>query len=232
MLRATTEHGSLLYTGDFKLRPSRAAETCIVPRADVVIMETTFGLPRYVFPPQEQIEAGLVTFCRQALADKVTPVHYAYSLGKTQEVLQIVGRAGLPVALHSHSHKLTKRYAELGHQLPPYTLLDPSNYAGNVVIAPPMTGHLEPLTWINPKRTALVSGWAIDRSAIYQNRVDAAFPLSDHADFPDLLRFVEQVQPKVVYTVHGFTKEFAATLRQRGLEAWALGQQNQMDLAL
>lgn len=232
MIHATTEHGSLLYTGDFKLRPSLAAEACVVPRADVVIMETTFGLPRYVFPPQEQIEADIVNFCRQALADKVTPVLYAYSLGKTQEVLQIVGRAGLPVALHSHSHKLTKRYTELGHQLPPYILLDPSNHAGHVVIAPPMTGHLEPLTWINPKRTAIVSGWAIDKGAIYQNRVDAAFPLSDHADYPDLLAFVDQVKPKLVYTVHGFTKEFAATLRARGIEAWAIGQQNQMDLAL
>src|SRR5258708_2685592 len=52
MLQATTEHGTLLYTGDFKLRPSPAAEPCVAPRADVLIMETTFGLPRYVFPPQ------------------------------------------------------------------------------------------------------------------------------------------------------------------------------------
>ena len=72
----------------------------------------------------------------------------------------------------------------------------------------------------------------MDSGAIYQNRCDAAFPLSDHADFPDLLAFVAKVQPKVVYTLHGFAKEFAATLRARGIEAWALGQQNQMDLRL
>jgi Cft2 family RNA processing exonuclease len=232
MLHVTTEHGSLLYSGDFKLRPSLAAETCIVPRADVVIMETTFGLPRYVFPPQAQIEADILSFCRQALADKVTPVLYAYSLGKTQEVLQIVGRAGLPVSLHPQSLKLTRRYAELGQSLPPYVPLDPHNHTGCVVLAPPMTGHLEPLTWIHPKRTAIVSGWAIDKGAIYPHRVDAAFPLSDHADFPDLLAFVERAQPKLVYTVHGFAREFAATLRARGVEAWALGQQNQMDLSL
>ncbi len=232
MLQATNEHGSLLYTGDFKLRPSLAAEPCVAPRADVLIMETTFGLPRYVFPPPEQIEREIVDFCRTALADKITPVLYAYSLGKTQELLQIVGCAGLPVMLHVHGYRLTQRYAELGMKLPRFAPLDPGNYAGYVIIAPPMSGQSEPLTWINPKRTAVATGWALDGSAKYQYGCDAAFPLSDHADFPDLLAFVDQVQPKIVYTLHGFAKEFAATLRARGIEAWAIGQQNQMDLAL
>jgi Cft2 family RNA processing exonuclease len=232
MFHATTEHGRLLYTGDFKLRRSLAAEHCVVPRADVLIMETTFGLPRYVFPPRQEIEQGIVEFCRQALADRVTPVLLAYSLGKTQELLQIVGRAGLPVMLQAQGYKLTRRYAELGMTLPPFTLLDTRTYAGHVIISPPMQGHTEPLTWINPKRTAVATGWAMDRGAIYRNGCDAAFPLSDHADFPDLLAFVDQVRPKLVYTVHGFAREFAATLRARGIEAWAIGQQNQMDLGL
>ena len=232
MLQATTEHGSLLYTGDFKLRPSLAAELCAPPRANVLIMETTFGLPRYVFPPAEEVERGIIDFCRQALGEQVTPVLYAYSLGKTQELLQIVGRAGLPVMLHAHGYKLTQRYAELGMKLPPYALLNTGAYAGHVIIAPPMSGQSEPLTWIHPKRTAVATGWAMDRGAIYRHDCDAAFPLSDHADFPDLLAFVEKVQPKLVYTLHGFAREFAATLRARGVEAWAIGQQNQMDLAL
>ncbi len=232
MLEARSEHGTLLYTGDFKLRPSLAAEPCQPVRADTLIMETTFGLPKYAFPPDAEIEQSIVNFCRQALEDKVTPVLYAYSLGKTQELLQIVGRAGLPVMLHTHGYRMTQRYSELGMKLPHYTQLDPHHYAGHVIIAPPMSGASEPMTWINPKRTAIASGWALDSSAKYQFGCDAAFPLSDHADFPDLLAFVERVQPRVVYTVHGFAREFASTLRTRGIEAWALGQQNQMDLAL
>ena len=232
MLQATTEHGALLYTGDFKLRPSLAAELCVPPRADVLIMETTFGLPRYVFPPAEEVERGIIDFCRQALGEQVTPVLYAYSLGKTQELLQIVGRTGLPVMLHAHGYKLTQRYGELGMKLPPYALLDTGAYAGHVIIAPPMSGQSEPLTWIHPKRTAVATGWAMDRGAIYRHGCDAAFPLSDHADFPDLLAFVEKVQPKLVYTLHGFAREFAATLRARGVEAWAIGEQNQMELSI
>jgi Cft2 family RNA processing exonuclease len=232
MFHATTEQGSLLYTGDFKLRPSLAAEPCVVPRADVLIMETTFGLPRYVFPPADEVERGIVEFCRQAIADKVTPVLYAYSLGKTQELLQIVGRNGLPVMLHAHGYKMTQRYEELGMKLPPYTLLNESAHAGHVIICPPMSGCTGPLTWIHPKRTAVATGWAMDSGAIYRHGCDAAFPLSDHADFPDLLAFVERVQPKLVYTLHGFAREFAATLRQRGVEAWAIGQNNQLELTI
>ena len=232
MLHVSGEHGSLLYTGDFKLRPSLAAEPCVTPRADVLIMETTFGLPRYVFPPADEVEREIVKFCRQALADQVTPVLFAYSLGKTQELLQIVGRAGLPVMLHAQGYRITRRYAELGMTLPPYALLNEKSYAGHVVICPPMSGQTAPVSWIHPKRTAVTTGWAMDRGAIYRNGCDAAFPLSDHADFPDLLAFVDKVQPKLVYTLHGFAREFAATLRARGIEAWAIGQQNQLDLCL
>ncbi len=232
MLKAVTEHGSLLYTGDFKLRPSLAAETCAPVRADVLIMETTFGLPRYVLPPPEKIKADIVDFCRQALADKVAPVLYGYSLGKTQELVQIVGEAGLPIMLHPHGHRMTQRYAELGMKLPPFQPLDVHRYSGHVIIAPPPNGQDQLIDWINPKRTAVATGWALDSSAKYQYGCDAAFPLSDHADFPDLLKFVELVQPKVVYTLHGFAKEFAGTLRQRGIEAWAIGHANQMELSL
>ena len=68
----------------------------------------------------------------------------------------------------------------------------------------------------------MISGWAVDPNAIYRYQVDAAFPLSDHADYDDLLRYVELVQPKRVLTLHGFAAEFARDLRERGIEAWAL----------
>ena len=232
MLHATTDQGTLLYTGDFKLRASHAAEPCETPRADVLIMETTFGLPRYVLPPAAEVEQRSITFCREALAAKITPVLYGYALGKTQELLQIVGGAGLPVMLHAHGHRLTKRYAELGMKLPPYSLLNEHAYAGHVIIAPPTTASTAPLTWIHPKRTAIATGWALDPSAKFRYGCDEAFPLSDHADFPDLLALVERVQPKIVYTLHGFAQEFAATLRARGIEAWAIGKQPQLELPI
>jgi DNA ligase-1 len=78
----------------------------------------------------------------------------------------------------------------------------------------------------------MISGWAVEPGAVHRYQCDAAFPLSDHADYPDLLRFVEAVQPKRVLTLHGFAREFATTLRERGIEAWAVGEDNQLEFAL
>jgi len=226
---ATTEHGALLYTGDFKLRAGLTSEPCATPRADVLIMETTFGLPRYVMPPSAEVGAGIVHFCRQALEDAVTPVLYAYSLGKTQELVALLGRAGLPVMLNPQAWRITQLYDQLGARLPAAVEFDPVRHPGHVVITPPQAPLL---AWINPKRTAAVTGWALDAATKYRYGSDAAFPLSDHSDFNELLAFVEQVGPRIVYTLHGFAREFAATLRGRGVEAWAIGQGNQLELSL
>ncbi len=221
--------GRLLYTGDFKLRRGLAAEPCATPATDVLIMETTFGLPRYVMPPTEETEAAIVAFCRETLAAGATPVLYAYTLGKTQELLRLVGGAGLGVMLHPQAWQLTRVYEQLGEAMPPYAEFDPRMHPGHVVITPPGAPLLD---WINPKRTAAVTGWALDPATKYRYGCDAMFPLSDHADFNELLAFVERAQPRAVYTVHGFAREFAATLRARGVEAWALGKVNQMELSL
>src|SRR5207302_11458504 len=40
------------------------------------------------------------------------------------------------------------------------------------------------------------------------------------------------VGPKRVFTLHGFAAQFARDLRARGIEAWALTEENQMELTL
>src|SRR5688572_28243604 len=229
---ATSDQGTLLYTGDFKLRQGFSAELCATPRADTVIMETTFGLPRYVFPPTEQVLAEIVAFCQQALHEDAIPILFGYSLGKSQELLQALGRAGLPAMLHPQTYRLTKIYEELGMAFPPYALFDPATAAGHVLLCPPQSVTWTALRKLEHRRTAMITGWALDPGAKYRYQCDAAFPLSDHADYPDLLAFVERVQPTRVFTLHGFAQEFARTLRDRGIEAWAIGEDNQLDFGL
>jgi DNA ligase-1 len=107
-----------------------------------------------------------------------------------------------------------------------------NDVGGKVLICPPSANRSRMLEKIPRKRVAMISGWAIDPNAVYRYQVDAAFPLSDHADYSDLVRYVELVQPKRVLTLHGFAAEFARDLRDRGMEAWALSEQNQLELTL
>jgi DNA ligase 1 len=231
-LLAHDTHGTLLYTGDFKLRPGRSAEPCATPRADVLIMETTFGRPHYVFPPTAQVLADIAAFCHACIDDGETPVLFGYSLGKSQELLCGLAGARLPVMLHEQTLRLTRIYEDLGISFPPYRDFNVNELPGHVVICPPQAGNSSFVRGIARRRTAVITGWAMDPGAIYRYQCDAAFPLSDHADFPDLLRFVEAVQPKRVLTLHGFAQEFATTLRERGIEAWALGEDNQLELGI
>ena len=63
-----------------------------------------------------------------------------------------------------------------------------------------------------------MSGWALRPGAIYSYGVDHALPLSDHADFDELLELIDRVSPRKIYTHHGF-KSFAERLRMMGLDA-------------
>ncbi|MDQ2825042.1 MAG: ATP-dependent DNA ligase [Verrucomicrobiota bacterium] len=226
------EHDSLLYTGDFKLRQGKSAEAAQWTQADTLIMETTYGLPRYRLPPTEQVVNQIVAFCRESLDEGATPVLLGYSLGKAQEVLCSLTGAGLTPMLHGSVYQMTRIYEQFGQSFCEYVRYNANEVAGKVLICPPSANRSRMLEKIPRKRVAMISGWAIDPNAIYRYQVDAAFPLSDHADYTDLVRYVDLVQPKRVLTLHGFAAEFARDLRDRGIEAWALSEQNQLELGL
>lgn len=224
---------SLLYTGDFKLRPGLSAERTEWRQADTLIMETTFGLPKYRFPPTEEVMRDMVRFCAECLEEKHTPVLLGYSLGKAQEILCALTRAGMTPMLHGTVYKMTEIYRELQPGFPcAYEKFDANEIAGKVLICPPSASRTTMLTGIKNRRTAVLTGWAVERGAKFRYGCDAAFPLSDHADYDDLARYVDLVKPKRVLTLHGFASEFAADLRRRGVEAWALTGENQLELHL
>ena len=227
-----TDADSLLYTGDFKLRHGKSAEPAEWRQADTLIMETTYGLPRYRLPPTEQVIQQIVAFCREALDEGAVPILLGYSLGKAQEILCALAGAGLTPMLHGSVYQMTRIYEQFGQSFCEYERYKANEVAGKVLICPPSANRSRMLEKIPRKRVAMISGWAVEPNAIYRYQVDAAFPLSDHADYNDLLRYVELVQPKRVLTLHGFAAEFARDLRDRGYEAWALSAQNQMELTL
>jgi len=228
----SAEKETLLYTGDFKLRPGKSAEPAQWRQADTLIMETTFGLPRYQFPPTEQVVDEIVAFCREAIDNDAVPVLLGYSLGKAQEILCSLDGAGLTPMLHGSVYQMTCIYEQFGQSFCKYVRYNANDVAGKVLICPPSVNRSHMLEKIPRKSVAMISGWAVDPNAIYRYQVDAAFPLSDHADYKDLVRYVDLVQPKRVLTLHGFAAEFARDLRDRGIEAWALSNENQLELKL
>jgi DNA ligase-1 len=226
------ENETLLYTGDFKLRRGLSAEPCEPAPADILIMETTYGRPKYQFPPTAEVIKGVIRFCAEALDNDETAVLLGYSLGKSQELLCGLGDAGLPIMLHGTIHKLTRIYEQFGKCFPPYEKYDAARAKGKVLLCPPNVAGSALLRNLGRARVAVLTGWAVDPNCRFRYGAHAAFPLSDHADFPELMEFVKQVAPKKVYTLHGFAADFAQTLRDAGFDAQAISEEDQLSLPL
>ena len=228
----TRDNATLLYTGDFKTRRSRVAEPVMFVAADTLILETTYGLPAYTFPPQMEVEAAVLRFCNDAIADGETPVLCGYSFGKAQEALALLHEHGIPTALHPTVAEMTRVCREIGASLPePVTLEEDTPVPpGNAVIVPPNSLRSRLVRRLPNTRTAMLSGWALQTGANYRYRVDEVIPLSDHADHPGLHECIQRVRPRRILTVHGYARQFAAELRARGKDAWCAAGGDQLEL--
>src|SRR6266536_2036611 len=169
---------SLLYTGDFKRRASATARTAETPASDVLLTETTFGLPVFRFPPREALEERLAAACRAALEEGKTPVLLAYALGKSQEAAAILTAAGIPTVLHGAAWKLTPEYAAAGISFPlsrPYEQGPPG--PGEALIVPPSCARTPVVQKIRGRRVIGHRNPDFD--------ADVRIPMSDHADFEE-----------------------------------------------
>jgi putative mRNA 3-end processing factor len=221
---------ALGYSGDLCTERTHAAERAEVMPCDVLVVESTFGHPRYVFPPKDEVLLAIRRFVDDALADGVTPVLLGYALGKAQEILKYLSDAGYPCRAHPVAHAVNRVYEEHGVALPNVKALGPEGpLPGEVVVCPPHLQRSPAMKGVRRRRTAILTGWAIDGSRFFRN-VDAAFPLSDHADFPSLLRYVRATGASRVFTVHGHTDDLAAALRREGLRAEPLRETAQLEL--
>lgn len=208
----------LLYSGDFKLESSLTSEPIDIPTSDILIMECTFGKPIYRFPRRELVEEQLMTFVDQALRDGHVPVVVGYALGKAHEAMKILGDAGFELSVYGSIAVLARIYEEFGIEFGRWTTFRKSTMEGKVLIVPPRAVRTRRISSIPRKRTIFLSGWAVHPGTKYRYGVDAALPLSDHADFYGLLEYAQRVNPKKIYTTHG-PAEFATHLRRAGFQA-------------
>jgi DNA ligase 1 len=223
---------TLLYTGDFKARRGRTTEPVNFLQADTLIMETTFGLPHLVFPSAMEVDAAVLRFVNDALADGETPVLFGYSLGKAQEALALLAENGIPALSHPKVAEMTEACRAAGIWLPEPRIFEGFAMVGHVVVAPPNAVSAKLLRGLKSRRTAMLTGWALQPGSLYRYRVDEVIPMSDHADHTGLHECVTRVRPKRVLTVHGYAKEFAAELRGKGIDAWCAMGGDQLELSL
>jgi Cft2 family RNA processing exonuclease len=223
MLLVEHQEKRLLYSGDFKLGPSATAEVCQPPRADILVMESTWGDPRYRLPPRAAVIEQLLNRVDDAFRQQRTPVIHAYVLGKSQEVTKILTSAGIPVLQHPDIFEVSRIFEACGCALGTYQRYPGCPLPGHVVLAPPRMQKGYHLANLHRPVSISVTGWAVDARMSQRWNSDHVVPLSDHADYDQLLEFIDLVDPEVVHCTHG-PASFVEHVRARGRRACVLGQ--------
>ena len=229
MLHVEADGPTRMYTGDFKWQPSLTAGAAEVVPCNVLVMECTFGNSAYRLPPREEVVCKLIELVQATLRGGRTPVIQAYALGKAQEVTAILTRAGIPVRQHRDVYELSRIYERFGVTLGDYAPMDDADLPGCALVVPPRRKRVA-LPAGRQVTTIGVSGWAAVPGTRRWLRADHALPLSDHADFDELLEMVERVEPSEVYCTHG-PESFVDELRQRGVVAYPLEEARRVGMA-
>jgi putative mRNA 3-end processing factor len=212
-------------SGDYKLEPDPTATAWEPVRCHTFVTESTFGLPVYRWPPHDQVVADIHEWWRQNQAVGRTSVIYAYALGKAQRVLASLDPSTGPILVHGAVEHMTSLYREAGVLLPPTasaTTEQRPDWARAIVLAPPSAGGSPWARRFGDASTAMTSGWMRVRGTRRRQGVDRGFVLSDHADWPGLLRAIDATGARSVWVTHGFTGPLVRWLEGQGLDARAV----------
>lgn len=213
--------GTLLYTGDTKTRDALTTAPAEYPEAEELIVESTFGLPVFRFPSREAVAERAAAFARETLAAGEVPVFLGYALGKGQEILALLAEQGVPTVAHGAVWNMCRVYEAHGCAFPRTRPYVPGGVAGAALVVPGSFREHPMVTKLDA-RIAYCSGWALLSRSRVQMDADLLLPLSDHADFPDLLDIVARVRPRKVYANHGYSDTFTHLLRRQGIDAQPL----------
>jgi putative mRNA 3-end processing factor len=158
---------------------------------------------------------------------------FAYALGKAQSILASLDASIGPILTHGAVSTVNQIYREEGVELPetqPADLVSAKSTLGKaLVIAPPSAWGSVWVRKFQPFESAFASGWMQLRGARRRRALDRGFPLSDHADWPDLLQTVKETEARYVGVMHGQTGPLARYLREKGLTTWELKTHYEME---
>ena len=225
--RAIRIQDEVYYTGDASGRARAFLGKCKTRQARILVMETTYGCPEYVFPSTAKLVKEVNGLIASAYDRGVPVVLMGYPLGKAQ-LLSYFFSSWDPIFYHESVATMNRIHVEHGVPLKPGKKFDPMKDQDRlpkgpwVMVSPMSSGRSRLMSHLKKEYGAILvafSGWALGQGYRYTLGADYSFPLSDHCDYQELIDLVKGVSPEMVYTVHGFAADFARDLRKMGFSA-------------
>ncbi|MCI5100992.1 ligase-associated DNA damage response exonuclease [Phaeobacter italicus] len=208
-MQITVDDGNTAITvsGDYARVDNPACAAFALAPCDVFVTEATFGLPVFNHPsPQSEVEKLLRSVAAQP--DRCHLVG-AYALGKAQRVIALLRQAGWdrPIYIHGALQRLCDYHIEQGidlGELRPATVKQGKDaFKGQIILGPPSAFAA---TWAQRFPDPVIcfaSGWMQVRARARQRGVELPLILSDHVDWPDLTRTIQDLSPQEVWVTHG-----------------------------
>jgi len=160
----------LVYTGDFKPAESLTADPLEVKQADILIMESTFGAPQFVFPKRWQIIERLVKFIDRCFQSGIVPVVMGYAVGKAQEALKLLGELDYQISIHPSIEPVVKVYEQHGIEFKNYQTYQGEDLKDRVLLIPPHLANSSLVNKIWQTKKLILTGWAVLPEAKHRYR--------------------------------------------------------------
>jgi len=205
---------TILYTGDFNNSDSLFLKGAEPIKADILIMESTFGKPGFSFGNRDEIYTSFSQSIKKDIDNNKFVLIGGYTLGKNQELISLVNKyLNEKPIVDKDTYSYSKVYEKNAIFLGQYELLDHNLSESNILILPMNLISKDLINSLSHQLNRDVSsyiatGWNYNRSS-------KVYHLSDHCDYPNLLKFVQEVNPREVFTMHGFKDELASSIQKK-----------------
>lgn len=211
-------------TGDYKRETDPTCDPFEVVPCDVLITEATFGLPIYKWDSGAKVAEEIFQWWHKNREQNRTSLLFCYALGKAQRVLgELAKLTDRPVYVHGAVHQLTELYRKQGIEMLPTEVVTntskKNDLAGELVLAPPSAFRSPWMKRFKDFETGFASGWMRVRAARRHRSYDRGFVLSDHTDWPGILKTIEETGAKRVFAMHGRTEPLVRYLNGLGYQA-------------
>ena len=217
---------TMVVSGDYKRRRDPTCPAFEPVPCDVFITEATFGLPVFRHPD----DAGEIARLLRSVAQFPERSHMvgAYALGKAQRIIRLLREGGWDKTIHVHGalerlNGLYERHGiDLGPLAPATSTKRKDDFAGAIIVAPPSALQDRWSRRFPDPVAAFASGWMQVRARARQRGVELPLVISDHADWDELTRTVDEVRPGELWITHGREEALARWAELHGIPARAL----------
>lgn len=206
-------------SGDYKRQPDPYAAPFHPLRCDTFITESTFGLPIYHWPSDDEVVADILRWQKANAACGIASAVQVYSLGKAQRLIGLLAQH-LPLTVSPGIHAANECIRASGIAVAETSMLSHSISQETLIRGLILASGARDLQDIPAARSvgvdmAFASGWTATEPGRRRN-AGAGFVMSDHVDWDDLHKTISETEADHIVVTHGFASEVVQYLREQG----------------